>query len=209
MPFAAGGMQVRCFAPGQGQAALTLLRDRLHEEQGDAGCLDDEALTRSATMIVVFDRDQAVAALCIHAPDAPRLSRGMGALLQLERFADSWSPKHLLIGSSLVVLADHRNRQVIDLLLCQTYRIARAAGVRFALLTCTTRLQALLAFYGFREYLPPAILDDGSAVLRMAMVCEDHAGFHASGSPLAALVQRPDVGHAGHAWLAAAFPLLG
>lgn len=203
-----GALQAVRFGPGQGGDALRALRARLAEEQGT----DDEpedALELSATTVAVFHEGALVAALRVHAADTPQLRREMATLLRLERFAGSWSPENIVVGSRLQVLADYRTRPVIDVLLREAYRLVRDSGVRFGLIACAPELHALFAFYGFREYLPPAVLPGGTAMLRMAMVCEHALDFGASGSPLLDLVQQPEIGASAHAWLAQAFPMLG
>jgi GNAT superfamily N-acetyltransferase len=170
---------------------------------------DDAALELSGTTIAVADGEDLVAALRLHAADTPHLRRELGALLRLERFAGSWPQESLVVGSRLAVLADYRTRPVIDLLMREAYRLVRDSGVRFGLISCTPELHALFAFYGFREYLPPAILPGGTATLRMALVCEYLPDLDASGSPLVDLVRQPEIGDSAHAWLAQAFPMLG
>lgn len=202
------GLRAVRFGPGQGTAALRAMRLRLAAEQGLEPESDD-ALEASGTAIAVFDGPELVATLRVHAADTPQLRREVGTLLQLDRFAGTWPPETIVVGSRLQVLADYRTRQVIDALLRESYKLARDSGVRFGLIACAPPLHALFAFYGFREYLPPAILPGGTGLLRMALVCEDVSAFHASGSPLLELVQQPEIGASAHAWLAQAFPVLG
>ncbi len=203
------GLQTARFGPGQGGAALRALRQRLRDEQGEPVGVEDDALEMSATTVAVVEGGQAVAALRLHAADTPPLRRDLGTLLHLERFAGIWPAETIVVGSRLNVLADYRIRPVMDTMLRETYRLVRDSGVRFGLINCAPELQALFAFYGFHEYLPPAILPGGNAVLRMALVCEYATGFRACGSPLLDLVQQPELGQAGHAWLVQAFPMLG
>jgi len=208
LPVSGAGLKTVRFGPGQGCAALRGLRQRLFDEQGDDSHLQDDGLEASATTVAVVDRGEVVAALRIHAADTAQIPRDLDALLRLERFAGTWPAETIVIGSRLTVLADYRIRPVIDMLLREAYRLVRDAGGRFGLIACAPELQALFAFYGFHEYLPPAILPGGTAVLRMALVCEYAAAFRASGSPLLDLVQQPDLGDSAHAWLAQAFPML-
>ncbi len=208
-PVSSARLETVRFGPGQGRAALRVLHQRMFDEQGDDSGLQDDVLESSATTVAVVDQGEVVAALRIHAADTPQLRRDVGALLRLERFAGAWPAETIVVGSRLRVLADYRLRPVIDMLLRDTYCLARDSGVRFALLTCAQELQPLFAFYGFREYLPPAILPGGTAVLRMVLVCEYATGFRASGSPLLDLTQQPEVGDSACAWLAQAFPMLG
>ncbi|WCE05501.1 hypothetical protein [Pseudoxanthomonas sp. JBR18] len=195
--------------PGQGGAMLRRLRTRLLDEQGQDPWLEDDALEMSATQVVVLQGQEPVAALRLHAADTPQLRQEMAGLLRLERFAGTWPAASLVVGSRLAVLAEHRVRPVIDALVREAYQLSRDSGVRFGLIMCPPELHALFAFYGFQEYLPPAILPGGSAVLRMVMVCEHAADFRATGSPLLELVQQPEIGASAHAWLAQAFPMLG
>lgn len=198
------------FGPGQGVASLAALRRRQNDEQGDNSLvLEDDALEISAAIVAVADGEDLVAALRLHAADTPQLRRELGALLHLERFAGSWSPESIVVGSRLAVLADYRTRPAIDLLMRDTYRLVRDSDVRFGLISCAPELHDLFAFYGFREYLPPAILPGGPATLRMALVCEYLPDLSASDSPLVDLVRQPEIGEAAHAWLAQAFPMLG
>jgi hypothetical protein len=209
LPAATAGLKAVRFGPGQGGPALRALRQRLSDEQGEAGLLEDDPLEASATTVAVMDRGELVAALRLHAADTPQLRRDTGALLRLERFAGTWPAEAIVIGSRLTVLADYRTHPVIDAMLRESYRLVRDSGVRFGLIACAPELQALFAFYGFHEYLPPTILPGGTAVLRMALVCEHAPGLRACGSPLLDLVEQPDLGDAAHAWLVQAFPMLG
>ncbi|WDS35338.1 hypothetical protein [Pseudoxanthomonas sp.] len=202
-------LQAVRFGPGQGGAALAALRRRLDDEQGHGLALDDQAPEVSGSSVAVADGEDLVAALRIHAAGALQVRGELGALLHLERFASNWPAESLVVGAGLAVLADYRTRPVIDLLMRETYRLARDSGVRFGLISCAPELHDLFAFYGFREYLPPAILPGGTATLRMALVCEDLPGLCASDSPLADLVRQPELGEAAHAWLVQAFPMLG
>ncbi|SEM42743.1 hypothetical protein SAMN05428989_3826 [Pseudoxanthomonas sp. GM95] len=195
------------FGPGHAGLALAGLRQRLHDEHGES--LEQDGLEQSGTTVAISHGEELVAALRIHAADTPQLRREMGALLRLERFAGSWPAESIVVGSRLSVLADYRTRPVIDLLMRETYRLVRDSGVRFGLISCAPELHALFAFYGFREYLPPAILPGGTATLRMALVCEYQADLLASQSPLLDLVRQPEIGESAHAWLAQAFPMLG
>jgi peptidoglycan hydrolase-like protein with peptidoglycan-binding domain len=208
-PAAGPVLQPVRFGPGQGVASLAVLRRRQNDEQGHGPTPEDDALEISGTTVAVADGEDLVAALRVHAAGTPQLRRELGALLRLERFAGSWSAESIVVGSRLAVLADYRTRPVIDLLMRETYRLARDSGVRFGLVSCAPELHDLFAFYGFREYLPPAILPGGIATLRMALVCEYQPGLQASHSPLLDLVRQPDIGEAAHAWLVQAFPMLG
>ncbi len=208
-PTHATGLQPVRFGPGKGDASLAALRRRLQDECGEDPLTDDAALEISGTTVAVADGEDLVAALRLHAADTPHLRHDRGALLRLERFAGGWPPESIVVGSRLAVLADYRTRPVIDLLMRQTYQLVRDSSVRFCLISCAPALHALFAFYGFREYLPPAILPGGTATLRMALVCEYLPDLSGSGSPLVDLVRQPEIGESAHAWLAQAFPMLG
>lgn len=208
LPPTGGGLRVVRLGPGQTGAPLRLMRQRLAAEQGREPEADD-LLEASATIVSVFAGDVLVAALRVHATDTPQLRRELGMLLQLDRFSGACAPEHIVVGSRLQVLADFRTRQVIDALLRDSYRLARDSGVRFALIACDPALHALFAFYGFREYLPPAIVPGDVGLLRMALVCEDAGTFVSCGSPLVDLVQRPQLGLSARGWLEQAFPVLG
>ena len=77
--------------------------------------------------------------------------------------------------------------------------------MRFGLVACDPSLNSLFEYYGFREYLPPAVLPDGSAVLRMLLVTEDEPYLHQCDSPLRHLVRNPEAGRAARTWLERTF----
>ncbi|RZZ89684.1 MULTISPECIES: hypothetical protein [Pseudoxanthomonas] len=207
LPPTGAGLRVVRLGPGQAGAPLRAMRRRLAAEQGREPEPDD-ALEASATVVAVFAGEAMVAAVRVHATDTPQLRRELGTLLQLDRFSGIWAPEHIVVGSRLQVLADFRTRQVIDALLRESYRLVRDSDVRFGLIACEPALHALFAFYGFREYLPPAILPGDTGVLRMALVCEDASTFITCGSPLVDLVQHPQLGLSARAWLEQTFPVL-
>ena len=89
----------------------------------------------------------------------------------------------------------------------EAYRHSQDHGIRYGLMTCAPSFHSLFEYYGFREYLPPAILRSGDAVLRMALVMDDEAHLRACDSPLQYLVRNPAAGEAARNWLLRTFKL--
>ena len=102
-----------------------------------------------------------------------------------------------------------RRDAMVELLLAETYRHAQEAGIQFILVACEAPLYGLFEHYGFREYLPPAVLPNGLALLRMVLVTDGQAWLAGCGSPLLPLVRNATAGRAAHDWLLRIFPDAG
>ncbi len=209
--FALGGdgLQVRCVAPGGSLHEVQRLRREVFlHEQGEAGeqvPRIDDGLDGSATVVVVERAGQAIGTLRVHDFLAPAVQVEYGRLFQIDRFASAWPLQRLMVGSRLAVQSDQRELAVLDQLVGEAYRHALDHDVRFGLLACDPALNSLFEYYGFREYLPPAVLPDGSAVLRMLLVTEDEPHLRHCDSPLRHLVRNPAAGRAARTWLERAF----
>jgi hypothetical protein len=105
------------------------------------------------------------------------------------------------------VQSEQRIKGVVDRLIEETYRYALDRQIRFGLVACEPSLHGLFEYYGFREYLPPAILPNGEAVLRMLLVTEDAAHLRECNSPLQHLVRDPAAAEAPRAWMKRTFKL--
>ena len=206
---ATGLLQVQRILPGESLDAVHWLRREVyHHEQGllqDGDTRIADRLDASATVVAVCRGRRTVGALRVHDFASLAVQLEFGRLFMLDRFAGAWPLGKVVVGSRLAVLAEQRSKRVLDLLMAETYRLACERGVRFGLIACAPSLQALFELYGFREYLPPAILPSGEAVLRMVLACEDAESLRESGSPLLPLVRDPALGMASRAWLQLVF----
>jgi len=109
------------------------------------------------------------------------------------------------VGSRLAVQSDQRALDVVDCLMEETYRHALEHDLRFGLVACEPSLYSLFEYYGFREYLPPAVLADGRALLRMLLVVEDEPHLRQCDSPLQHMVRNPAAGRVARNWLERSF----
>ncbi len=148
---------------------------------------------------------RAVGTLRIHDFGAPMAQVEYGALFQIDDFARAWPLRQVAVGTRLAVKLEHRVKQVMDRLIEEAYRYGQDHGIRFGLFACDPSLHGLFEHYGFREYLPPAILPNGHAVLRMVMVVDDLEHLRQCDSPLARLVRDPLASQAASAWLMRTF----
>ncbi len=207
------GDQVRArrIPPGEALGDVERLRREVYfHEQGqqrDKSELIADGLDGSGTVIAVDSGVQAVASLRLHDFSAPTVQVEYGQLFQIDRFASAWPLERVVVGTRLAVQSDRRDKQVVDCLLEATYRYAQEQGIRFGVVACDPALHTLFEYYGFREYLPPAILADGSAVLRMVLVTDDGPHLHRCGSPLQYLILDPTAGATARAWLMRTFKL--
>lgn len=207
--FGGEGLQLRRIAAGGCLHHVQRLRREVFlHEQGEAGehaPRVDDGLDGSATVIVVERAGQAIGSLRVHDFLAPVVQVEYGRLFQIDRFASAWPLQRLMVGSRLAVQTDQRALSVIDRLVGEAYRHALDHDVRFGLVACDPSLNSLFEYYGFREYLPPAVLPDGSAVLRMLLVTEDEPHLRQCDSPLRHLVCNPEAGRAARTWLERTF----
>jgi len=204
-------LRVRRILPGQSLGDVRRLRREVYfHEQGqqreDSRHIAD-GLDGSGTVIVVESDARAVGTLRVHDFDAPAVQVEYGRLFQIDDFARAWPLAQVAVGTRLAVQSEQRVKGVIDPLIGETYRYGLEHGIRFGLAACAPSLHGLFEYYGFREYLPPAILPNGDAVLRMLLVLEDAAHLRECDSPLQHLVRDPAAAEAPLAWMRRAFKL--
>ncbi len=206
----ADSLAVRRILPGEPLGDVQRLRREVYfHEQGQQHRDDSnrvaDGLDGSGTVIVVERDDQAVGTLRMHDFSAAAVQVEYGSLFQIDRFASAWPLQRVVVGSRFAVQSDQRLQCVLDKLIQETYRHALDKDVRFGLVACEPSLYSLFEYYGFREYLPPAILADGSALLRMLLVTEDEPHLRRCESPLQHLVRNPMAGRAARTWLERSF----
>jgi hypothetical protein len=206
---ATGPLRVRRIAPGEALGDVQRLRREVYFlERGrpdGRGKRIADGLDGSGTTVVVEVGPQAVATLRLHDFGSPAVQVEYGSLFQVDRFARAWPPQSVAVGTRFAVQADQRAKRVVDRLMEGTYRWAQDNGVRFWLVACEPFLIDAFEHYGFREYLPPAILAGGAELLRMALVIDDAAHLVECGSPLRDLVEDPAAGAIAKAWLTRSF----
>ena len=95
-----------------------------------------------------------------------------GSLFQIDAFARTWPLAQVAVGTRFAVQADQRSKPVVDRLMGEAYRWAQEARIQFCLLGCEPFLHGVFEHYGFREYLPPALLARGGDLLRMGLVLD-------------------------------------
>lgn len=202
-------LRVRRIPPGESLGDVQRLRREVYFlERGRAdgrGKRIADGLDGCGTTVVVEAGLQAVATLRLHDFGSPAVQVEYGSLFQVDRFARAWPLESVAVGTRFAVQADQRAPQVVDRLMQETYRWAQGNGIRFWLIACEAFLIDAFEYYGFREYLPPAILPGGVELLRMALVIEDAPHLIACGSPLRDLVADPAAGSAAKAWLSRSF----
>jgi hypothetical protein len=204
-------LQARRIQPGESLGDVQRLRREVyfHEQgqpRGDNRHIVD-GLDGSGAVIVVERGVQAVGTLRVHDFDAPAVQVEYGRLFQIDDFARAWPLSQVAVGTRLAVQSEQRVKGVIDRLIGETYRYGLERGIRFGLAACAPSLHGLFEYYGFREYLPPAILPNGDAVLRMLLVLEDAAHLRECDSPLQHLVRDPAAAEAPLAWMRRTFKL--
>jgi len=202
-------LQVRRIAPGDPLGDVQRLRREVYfHEQGqqhEKSSRIADGLDGSGTVIVVERGAQAVGTLRVHDFSAPAVQVEYGSLFQIDRFASAWPLQRVVVGSRFAVQSDQRALAVVDCLIEETYRHALHHEIRFGLVACEPSLYSLFEYYGFREYLPPAVMPDGSALLRMLLVTEDEPHLRQCDSPLQHLVRNPAAGVAARTWLQRSF----
>ncbi len=200
---------VRRILPGEQLGDVQRLRREVYfHEQGqqrEHSTRIADGLDESGTVIVVERGDQAVGTLRMHDFSAAAVQVEYGSLFQIDRFASAWPLQRVVVGSRFAVQSDQRVQSVLDKLIQETYRHALEKDIRFGLVACEPSLYSLFEYYGFREYLPPAILPDGSALLRMLLVTEDEPHLRRCDSPLQHMVRNPAAGRAARTWLERSF----
>ena len=204
-------LRVRRILPGDPLGDVQRLRREVYfHEQGrhrDTSKRIADGLDGYGAVIVVESGVQAVGTLRLHDFSAPAVQVEYGSLFQVDEFARAWPLQQVAVGTRFAVQSDQRIKSVVDQLLEETYRHAQDNGMRYGLVACEPSLHGLFEYYGFREYLPPAILPGGIDLLRMVLVIDDAPHLRECDSPLQRLVRNPEAGQVSRAWLARTFRL--
>lgn len=202
-------LRVRRIAPGEALGDVQRLRREVYFlERGRAdghGKRIADGLDGCGSTMVVEVEAQAVATIRMHDFSSSAVQVEYGSLFQVDRFARAWPLECVAVGTRFAVQADQRAKRVVDQLMAGTYRWAQGNGIRFWLIACEPFLIDAFEHYGFREYLPPAILPGGAELLRMALVIDDAAQLIESASPLRDMVIDAAEGAAAKAWLLRSF----
>jgi len=210
-PSAGEPLRVRRILPGEPLGDVQRLRREVYfQEQGKNDKLHSwrvaDGLDASGTIVVVEEGRKAVATLRLHDFGSPAVQVEYGSLFQIDRFARSWPLERVAVCTRFAVQADQRAKAVVDALVEETYRHAHEYGIQFGLIACEPFLYSVFEHYGFREYLPPAVLPSGMALLRMGLVVDDAVILRECESPLLPMVRNPVAGSAAHGWLMRTFP---
>lgn len=204
-------LRVRRIQPGESLGDVQRLRCEVYfHEQGqqfEKSKRIADGLDGSGTVIVVESGARAVGTLRIHDFGAPTVQVEYGSLFQIDEFARAWPLSQVAVGTRFAVQSEQRIKGVVDQLIEETYQFALDNRIRYGLVACAPSLHGLMEYYGFREYLPPAILPNGEAVLRMLLVVEDVAHLRECDSPLQHLVRDPAAAEAALAWMKRTFKL--
>nr|WP_298123197.1 hypothetical protein [uncultured Pseudoxanthomonas sp.] len=203
------GLRMHRFAPGDSLGDVPRLRREVYFHErgqfGDRSKRVTDGLDACGTTLAVEKGTQAIATLRLHdfAPLAVQVE--YGSLFQIDAFARSWPLAQVAVGTRFAVQADQRSKPVVDRLMEEAYRWAQENRIQFCLLACEPFLHDVFEHYGFREYLPPAILPGGVDLLRMVLVIEDEPYLSECGSPLHRLVRDPSRALPAKAWLTRSF----
>lgn len=203
-------LRVRCIQPGEPLGDVQRLRREVYfHEQGqerEKSRRISDGLDGSGAVVVVEKGRHAVATLRLHDFGSSAVQVEYGSLFQLDQFARSWPLERLGVMTRFAVQAEQRDPSIVDLLLAETYRHMQKNGIQFNLFACEASFYGVFERYGFREYLPPAILPNGMAVLRMALVIDDAHALRQADSPLASMVHDAASGKRANDWLLRVFP---
>ena len=204
-------LRVRRIQPGEPLGDVQRLRREVYfEEQGKNDKQHSrrisDGLDASGTVVVVEEGRQAVATLRLHDFGSPAVQVEYGSLFQIDRFARTWPLERVAVCTRFAVQAERRAKAVVDALVEETYRHAHEHGIQFGLIACPSFLHGVFEHYGFREYLPPAVLPSGLALLRMGLVVDAAVLLRECESPLLPLVRNPVAGNAAQGWLTRTFP---
>ena len=206
------GLRMRRILPGDFLGDVARLRREVYfHEQGQAGDRSKrvtDGLDACGTTLAVEKGAQAIATLRLHDFSPLAVQVEYGNLFQIDAFARTWPLPQIAVGTRFAVQADQRSKAVVDRLMEDAYRWAQEARIQFCLLACEPFLHGVFEHYGFREYLPPAILPGGVDLLRMVLVMEDEPYLSECGSPLHRLVRDPARALAAKAWLTRTFHAL-
>ncbi|KRG68289.1 N-acyl amino acid synthase FeeM domain-containing protein [Pseudoxanthomonas dokdonensis] len=177
-------LRIRRIAPGDPLGdVLQLRREVYFQERGlqpDADVIPHrhsrrvtDGLDASGTTLVVESNQQGVATLRLHDFSSLAAQVEYGSLFQLDAFARSWPLHALAVATRFAVQADQRAKPVVQHLFQELYRWGHESGIRFCMIACEPFLHDVFEHFGFREYLPPAILPGGVDLLRMVLVMEE------------------------------------
>lgn len=185
----AGGLCIRRILPGESLDDVLRLRrevyflerglqtDQTQRHTSTTPCRHSRRVTdgldASGTTLVVESQRQSVATLRLHDFSSLAVQVEYGSLFELDAFARSWPLHALAVGTRFAVQADQRSKPVVQHLFRELYRWGSESGVRFCMIACELFLHDMFEHFGFREYLPPAILPGGVNLLRMVLVMEE------------------------------------
>jgi predicted GNAT family N-acyltransferase len=208
------GLEVRWIAAGENLGDVQRLRrDVYFHEQGgpysDRSKRIADGLDACGTTLAINQGANTIATLRLHDFGPSAVQVEYGSLFQMDHFAHSWPLDRVAVATRFAVQADHRVKPVMDRLMEATYRRLLSTRMRFCLIACEPYLHDVFEYYGFREYLPPAILPGGTGLLRMVLVMDDAPHLLACGSPLYNLVNDAELGVAAKAWLMRTFSHAG
>ena len=206
-------LRARRIQPGEPLGDVQRLRREVYfHEQGqdrEKSRRISDGLDGSGTVVVVERGHKAVATLRLHDFASTAVQVEYGNLFQADRFARAWPLQRLAAATRFAVQAEQRDPAVIELLFGDTCRHAQENGIQYILLACEASLYGVFEHYGFREYLPPAILPGGVDLLRMVLVLDDEPHLSECGSPLLHLVRDPVRAMPAKAWLTRSFNVAG
>ena len=203
-------LHARRIQPGEPLGDVQRLRREVYfHEQGqdrEKSRRISDGLDGSGSVLVVEQERKAVATLRLHDFASTAVQVEYGNLFQADRFARAWPLQRLAVATRFAVQAEQRDPAVVELLLGETYRHAQENGIQFILVACEASLHGVFEQYGFREYLPPAVLPNGLALLRMVLVVDHQALLAGCDSPLLPLLRNAAAGKAAYEWLSRVFP---
>jgi len=209
-PMSSADLQVRWIAGGENLGDVQRLRrDVYFHEQG--GAYSDrskriaDGLDACGATLAINNGASTIATLRLHDFGSSTVQVEYGSLFQIDPFANAWPLDRVAVGTRFAVQADHRVKPIMDRLMEETYRRLLSSRIRFCLIACEPYLHDVFEYYGFREYLPPAILPGGADLLRMVLVTEDAPHLLECGSPLYRMVHDAELGAAAKAWLIRTF----
>ena len=207
------GLRMHRIQPGEPLGDVPRLRREVYfHEQGQFGDRSKrvtDGLDACGTTLAVEKGAQAVATLRLHDFSPLAVQVEYGSLFQIDAFARTWPLAQVAVGTRFAVQADQRSKPVVDRLMEEAYRWAQESRIQFCLLACEPFLHGVFEHYGFREYLPPAILPGGVDLLRMVLVLDDEPHLSECGSPLLHLVRDPVRAMPAKAWLTRSFNVAG
>ena len=206
-------LRARRILPGEPLGDVQRLRREVYfREQGqdrETSRRISDGLDGSGMVLVVERGQQAVATLRLHDLASTAVQVEYGSLFQIDAFARTWPLAQVAVCTRFAVQADQRSKPVVDRLMEEAYRWAQESRIQFCLLACEPFLHGVFEHYGFREYLPPAILPGGVDLLRMVLVLDDEPHLSECGSPLLHLVRDPVRAMPAKAWLTRSFNVAG